>query len=309
MQRTEKFIEVSAPIEVVFDLYSDFESFPRWMKSVREVHRTGRRHTRWVADAPFGMDVEWEAETTRFEPNRRVAWRSVRGDVEMEGEVTFQETRRGTTLMRVRVGFEPPAGRLGSLFARLFGNNPDAQMEEELRNFARMAERLAERRFARQANREGGARRGGATARSMEGRERSSSRRREEIIRMDERAFRDEMRRDSRWREDDEQYDTREEQPLWERMARESFEEALRHARRSQMEGMRRYNEEGDRLEQQRRRDNYYSNREGGARSLDEYGRRRDFRYEREEREADSREQRRRSSAPYRTGGMRTSGD
>ncbi len=303
MQRTEKFIEVNAPVEVVFDLYSDFESFPRWMKNVREVRRTGRRYTHWVADAPFGMDVEWEAETTRFEPNRRIAWRTVRGDVEMEGEVTFQESRRGTTLMRVRVGFEPPAGRLGSLFARLFGNNPDEQMEEELRSFARMAESLAERRFARHADRAVDTRR--EPARSMQGRERS--RRREEIIRMDERAFREEMRRNSRWREDYEPYDDREEQPHWERMARESFEEALRHARRSQIEGMRQYNEERDGLEQRRRiRDNHYSDRGGRESAPEEYGRRRDFRYERD---ADDREQRRRLSAPRHTGGMRTSGD
>jgi uncharacterized protein YndB with AHSA1/START domain len=307
VQRTEKFIEVNAPVEVVFDLYSDFESFPRWMKNVREVRRTGRRYTHWVADAPFGMDVEWEAETTRFEPNRRIAWRSVRGDVEMEGEVAFQETRRGTTLMRVRVGYEPPAGRLGSLFARLFGSNPDEQMEEELRNFARMAESLAERRrVARHADR--AADTGREPARAIQGRERS--RRREEIIRMDERAFRDEMRRDSRWREDCEQYDYSEEQPHWERMARQSFEEALRHARRSQIEGMRQYNEGRGGLEQQRRRrDHNYSERGRDGRAPEEYGRRRDFRYERDEREAADREQRRRISAPRRTGGMRTSGD
>lgn len=260
MQRTEKFIEVNAPIEVVFDLYSDFESFPRWMKSVREVRRIGRRFTRWTADAPFGMDVEWEAETTRFDPNRRIAWRTVRGDVHMEGEVTFQETQRGTTLMRVRVGYEPPAGRLGSLFARLFGNNPDEQMDEELHNFARLAESLAGRRFARHEDRYRGARH--YPARSMEGRERSSSSsgRREEIIKMDERAFRNEMRGGFGRQDDYERHDYREEPPHWERLARESFEEALRHARRSQIEGMRRYNAERDELER-RRRDSYYSER------------------------------------------------
>lgn len=271
MQRTEKFVEVNAPVEVVFDLYSDFESFPRWMKSVREVRRTGRRYTRWTADAPFGMDVEWEAETTRFEPNRKIAWRTVRGDVRMEGEVIFQETRRGTTLVRVRVGYDPPAGRLGSLFARLFGGNPEQQMDEELHNFARMAESLARRRFAQQEDAYASVRR--RPARRVEERERS--RRREEIIKTDERAFRDEMRRGFERREDYERYDYQEEQPHWERMARESFEEALRHARRSQIEGMRRYNEERLSLER-RRRDNHYSERGRGTRSFNDYGRRRD---------------------------------
>lgn len=270
MQRTEKFIEVNAPVEIVFDLYSDFESFPKWMKSVREVRRIGRRHTRWMADAPFGMNVEWEAETTRFEPNRKVAWRTIRGDVEMEGEVTFQETRRGTTLMRVRVRFEPPAGRLGSLFARLFGSNPEQQMDEELHNFAQMAESLAERRFLHHAERYRETRRPSAhRAFAEQGRHRRS--RREEIIRQDERAFREEMRRGTERGRDYAPSSYREEQPDW----GESFDEALRHARRSQMESMRRYNEERVQAER-RRRSRYYSDYEQrGAHTFQENNRRR----------------------------------
>lgn len=145
MLRAEKMIEVDAPVERVFDLFSDFESFPRWMKNIREVRRTGRRMTRWSANAPLGTSVEWEAEVTSFEPDRRIAWRSVRGDVETEGEVIFEETRRGTTMMRVMLGYDPPAGRLGSLVARLFGVNPEEQLSEDLERFAEVAERRGRR--------------------------------------------------------------------------------------------------------------------------------------------------------------------
>jgi uncharacterized membrane protein len=139
MERTEKSLEVNAPVQVVFDLYSDFEKFPEWMKSVKEVRRTGERLTKWTADAPL-MSVEWEAETTALEPNRRIAWRTVRGDVQMEGDVTFEETERGTTRMNVALSYEPPAGRLGSLVAHLLGNDPEQQIEEELKRFAELAE-------------------------------------------------------------------------------------------------------------------------------------------------------------------------
>src|SRR5918911_4068321 len=140
MRRTEKFIEVNAPVEVVFDLYSDFESFPRWMQHVREVRRTGRRYTRWRADAPLGMDIEWEAETTRFEPDRRIAWRSVRGDVETDGEVVFSEIDPEATRMRVVLGYALPAGRLGDAFARLLGRDPAAELSADLRRFKHLAE-------------------------------------------------------------------------------------------------------------------------------------------------------------------------
>src|SRR5215210_4314693 len=109
MHITEKRIEIRAPVGRVFDLFSDFESFPRWMENIREVRYTGRRYTRWAAEAPLGTEVEWEAETTRFEPDHRIAWRSVRGDVDTEGEVFFEETERGTTLLRVVLGYRLPA--------------------------------------------------------------------------------------------------------------------------------------------------------------------------------------------------------
>lgn len=141
MQRVEKVIEIDAPIERVFDLFSDFENFPRWMRHIRDVHYSGRGFTRWTADAPLGTSVEWEAETTAFDPPHRIAWHSVRGDVETEGDVTFRETRRATTMLRVRLSYQPPAGRLGALVAGLFGNDPEQQLEEDLRSFAEVAER------------------------------------------------------------------------------------------------------------------------------------------------------------------------
>ena len=143
MERAEKSIEVNAPIEIAFDLFSDFEKFPEWMKHIKEVRRTGENYTRWTADAPLGINVEWEAETTELEPNRKIAWRTVRGDVEMEGEVTFEETGKGTTRMHVSLGYSPPAGHLGALVAKLFGNDPEEEIDEELRRFASLAESRA----------------------------------------------------------------------------------------------------------------------------------------------------------------------
>jgi uncharacterized membrane protein len=142
MERTEKVIEIDAPVRVVFDLYSDFEKFPEWMKSIKEVRRTGERLTKWTADAPL-MDVEWEAEITEFEQDRRIAWKTVRGDVEMEGDVRFEETESGTTRMNISVGYEPPAGRLGSLVAHLLGSDPEKQIDEDFKQFTQMAERSA----------------------------------------------------------------------------------------------------------------------------------------------------------------------
>lgn len=153
MRRVERFIEIDAPVERVFDLFGDFESFPRWMRGLREVRRTGRRTTYWVGrTAMRGLDVEWEAETTVFEPDRRIAWRSLRGDVRTDGEAVFAGTPEGGTFLRLVVGYATPGGRSGADAARFFGKHPARQLEEDLYNFKRFAEREGARR--RTTNRE-----------------------------------------------------------------------------------------------------------------------------------------------------------
>ena len=253
MQRTEKIIEIDAPVERVFDFFSDFESFPRWMRNIKEVRYSGRRYTRWTADAPFGSSVEWEAETTSFEPDHRIAWRTVRGDVYTEGEVIFEETRRGTTRMRVVLGYDPPAGRLGTLVASLFGKNPEQQLEEDLERFADVVEgrrgtrrdsydgrdRQEMRPMTRPRRREV---RGRALYdENFAGRDARDMRRNRDDWDGEHRAR--DYKDDERWREQEE-----------EESRRRRFDAALREARRSQMEGQRRYREERERDEQRRYR-------------------------------------------------------
>jgi uncharacterized protein YndB with AHSA1/START domain len=271
MQRTEKIIEINAPVERVFDLFSDFESFPRWMSHIKEVRYTGRRYTRWTAEAPLGSSVEWEAETVAFEPDQRIAWRSVRGDVETEGEVDFQETARGTTLLRVVLGYDPPAGRIGALVARLFGTNPEEQLEEDLERFAEVAEARAR------------SRRPPARNRDMDNREREMSRRRPEASGAYDNYARDYGRGEAYYREGralhpevergygprrsegrdrDRDYDdrgggrssgNREDRSTQRSGRRERFDVELREALRGQRESMRRYDEDRRRDERSRR--------------------------------------------------------
>jgi hypothetical protein len=221
------------------------------------VRHTGRRYTRWKADAPLGSSVEWEAETTVFEPDHRIAWRSVRGDVDTEGEVIFEETRRGTTLMRVVLGYDPPAGRLGSLVASLFGKNPEQQLEEDLRRFADAVEgRRKEVRRAAYDERGWRGPRAPAWEDRQEGRRDRNDHAEDApggymhgddargVRRKD--GYRDSGYRTRAYQEDDERH---------ERESRSRFDEALREARRSQLEGQRRYRQERERDEQRRYRE------------------------------------------------------
>ena len=142
MRRYERFVEIDAPVEYVFDLFADFEAAPRWAGGVRDVRRTGRCTFRWVAETALDLDVEWEAEVVVFAPDRRIVWRPVGGDVRADCEAVFSVTPEGTTLMRVVRGYETPAGRTGREVARFFGRHPEEQLEEDLARFRRLAERM-----------------------------------------------------------------------------------------------------------------------------------------------------------------------
>ena len=141
MRRYERFVEIDAPVERVFDMFADFEAAPRWAGGVRDVRRTGRRTFRWVAETALDVDVEWEAEVVVFAPDRRIVWRSVGGDIRADCEAVFSMTPEGTTLVRVVRGYDTPGGRTGRAVARFFGRHPEGQLEEDLARLRRLAER------------------------------------------------------------------------------------------------------------------------------------------------------------------------
>lgn len=141
MRRYERFVEIDAPVERVFDMFADFEAAPRWAGGVLDVKRTGRRTFRWAAETALDIDIEWEAEVVVFAPDRRIVWRSIGGDIDADCEAVFSETPTGTTLLHVVRGYDTPGGRTGRAVARFFGRHPEEQLEDDLAHLRRLAER------------------------------------------------------------------------------------------------------------------------------------------------------------------------
>jgi uncharacterized membrane protein len=100
----------------------------------------GRSH--WIAKAPAGTTVEWDAEVYNEKENELIAWRSLDGaDVDNAGSVRFEPaTGDGGTTVRVTLRYDPPGGAIGSMVASLFGENPEQQIEEDLRRFKQVME-------------------------------------------------------------------------------------------------------------------------------------------------------------------------
>jgi uncharacterized membrane protein len=127
-----KTLHVNAPLEQVFETLAHYENFPSFMRNVRDVrmHEDGRSH--WVVAGPGGMSVEWDAETTIHEPNELLAWRTVaNAKVEHAGIIRFERSGQGTRL-DIQMSYNPPAGALGHIVAKMFGSDAKTELDQDL---------------------------------------------------------------------------------------------------------------------------------------------------------------------------------
>jgi uncharacterized membrane protein len=130
--------------EELYNFWRNFENFLQFMSHLESVRKIDDTRSHWVAKAPkiYGGQVEWDAEVTADETNSRIAWRALPGaDVEHRGSVRFQRANgdRGT-LVRVELEYYPPAGVVGRYAAKLFGEEPEQQIREDLRRMKRLLE-------------------------------------------------------------------------------------------------------------------------------------------------------------------------
>ncbi|TMC89174.1 MAG: SRPBCC family protein, partial [Chloroflexi bacterium] len=125
-----------------YRFWRNFENLPRFMEHLKSVTVIDNKHSHWVARAPAGTSVEWDAEIINERENELIAWRSV-GDATIgnAGSVHFTPAPGGRgTEVKVVLEYDPPAGRAGVIMARLFGEEPDQQVREDLRHFKEIME-------------------------------------------------------------------------------------------------------------------------------------------------------------------------
>jgi len=139
---TKRSITVNRPVAEVYQFWRNFENLPRFMRHLQSVTTTGERTSHWVAKAPGGKSVEWDAETLEDRENERIAWRSLPGaDVYNAGSVEFIPApgNRGTEV-RVTLEYDPPFGKLGSKVAMLWREEPGQQVKDDLRHLKQVLE-------------------------------------------------------------------------------------------------------------------------------------------------------------------------
>jgi uncharacterized membrane protein len=140
--KVERSVTIDSGAQTLYAFWRDFENLPRFMEHLVSVRADSPTRSHWVAKGPAGRTVAWDAEIVNDIPGSLIAWKSAPGsEVPNAGSVHFTPAPPGRgTIVKVVMDVEPPAGKLGFLVAKLFGEDPDRQTREDLRKFKQLME-------------------------------------------------------------------------------------------------------------------------------------------------------------------------
>ena len=105
METIEKHINVNEPFQTVYNQWTQFEEFPRFMEGVERVTQLDDTHLHWVANVG-GKNVEWDATISEQIPDKRIVWYSDKGAVH-SGMVSFNPVGPTITRVTLRIDYEP----------------------------------------------------------------------------------------------------------------------------------------------------------------------------------------------------------
>ncbi|WP_447980043.1 SRPBCC family protein [Candidatus Nitrospira bockiana] len=133
---------INRPADELYRFWRRFDTLPQVMTHLESVHVLDEKRSHWVARAPGGGTVEWDAEIVNEKENALLAWQSCEGsDVAHWGVIRFTQAPGGRgTEVTIELEYEPVGSTLGSALAKLFGEEPSQQIQEDLRRFKQLME-------------------------------------------------------------------------------------------------------------------------------------------------------------------------
>jgi len=140
--KVEKAITINRPSPDLYAFWRDLANLPKFFDHLDSVEVLDQSHSRWTVEAPLGQVITWDAEIVTDTPNELIAWRSLPGSaLSNAGSVRFHDAPAGHgSEVRVNLEWLPPAGDLGAALARMFGDDPESAIREDLRRLKRLIE-------------------------------------------------------------------------------------------------------------------------------------------------------------------------
>jgi uncharacterized membrane protein len=137
---TARAVTINRPAAELYAYWRDLSNLPSFMDNVVAITPNGDR-SHWVVKAPGGNTVEWDARITEDRPNELLAWTSEDGaDVANSGRIEFRDAGARGTVVTATIAYDPPAGIVGKLVAKMFQREPAIQARRDLRRFKQLME-------------------------------------------------------------------------------------------------------------------------------------------------------------------------
>ncbi len=134
-------VEVNVPIDLVWDLWSDLEQMPRWMKWIDSVKILPENPdlSRWKL-ASGGFQFTWLSRIIKLETHQIIQWESVDG-LPNRGAVRFYD-RHESSIVRLTIAYAIP-GILGKIMDNLFlGQIVESTIQADLERFKEYAQQI-----------------------------------------------------------------------------------------------------------------------------------------------------------------------
>lgn len=127
-------IEVDAPIELVWGLWSDLEQMPRWMKWIDSVKISPDNPdiSLWKLSTG-GLEFKWKSRILKVVKEQIIQWESVDG-LPNQGAIRFYD-RHGSSIVKMTVSYAIP-GIIGKIMDNLFlGRVVESTIQADLERF------------------------------------------------------------------------------------------------------------------------------------------------------------------------------
>ncbi|MBW4506062.1 MAG: SRPBCC family protein [Scytonematopsis contorta HA4267-MV1] len=134
-------VEVEAPIDLVWSLWSDLEQMPRWMKWIESVtiSKDNPDISIWKLNTG-GLEFTWKSRMLKVIPNQIIQWESVDG-LPNRGAVRFYD-RHTSSIVKLSVAYAIP-GILGKLMDNLFlGRAVENTLQANMNRFKEYAQNV-----------------------------------------------------------------------------------------------------------------------------------------------------------------------
>ena len=134
-------VTINRPVAEVFAYFRDFANLPRFMENVISIKMLDDNRSHWIMRAPAGKTVEWDARIIDETENSLIEWTAEPGaDIANSGRVEFRDAGARGTVVTATIAYDPPAGLLGKIVAKMFQREPAIQARRDLRRFKQLME-------------------------------------------------------------------------------------------------------------------------------------------------------------------------